>query len=119
LEEIRAAVPPPARSELRVAFSFIVSYLAREDRATIAYLKKGLDLARETGTPVFIWLDGEYWWRHGGADFLQHLPRRRMYVQEDIPRGARNLRLRSVSANQCRRQGEQQGGQECDKGIHR
>lgn len=64
LEEIRAAVPPPARTELRVGFSFIVSYLAREDQATIAYLNNGLDLARETGMPVFIWLDGEYWWQH-------------------------------------------------------
>jgi hypothetical protein len=63
LDEIRAAVPP-ARGELRVGFSFIVSYLAHEDQATIAYLKKGLDLARETGMPVFIWLDGEYWWQH-------------------------------------------------------
>ena len=64
LDEILSAVPLPAQSELRIGFSFIVSYLAREDQATIAYLKNGLDLARESGMPVFIWLDGEYWWQH-------------------------------------------------------
>ena len=64
LEEIRVAVPQPARSQVQVGFSFIVSYLAREDQATVAYLKQGLNLARETGLPVFVWLDGEYWWQH-------------------------------------------------------
>ncbi|MCW5550778.1 MAG: hypothetical protein KIS67_01295 [Verrucomicrobiae bacterium] len=61
--EIKRAVPDVPGASLRPGISYIFSYFrAPSDEALLASLRRVLDLAKETDTPMLIQLDGENWW---------------------------------------------------------
>jgi hypothetical protein len=62
-EEIRSALPDMPGAQVRPGVAFIFSYLATaRDEVLVESLKRFLQLATETGTPVLVQLDGENWW---------------------------------------------------------
>jgi len=61
-QEVKQALPDVPGARIRVGVGYIFSYLQGKDDALLASLRKVLQLARETDTPVLIQLDGEQWW---------------------------------------------------------
>jgi hypothetical protein len=62
-EEIRSAFSAPAGGGVRLGVSFPFSYFNTTSDATLAEsLRRFLQLAAETGTPVLVQLDGESFW---------------------------------------------------------
>lgn len=63
-EEIRRTLPTPEGSRVRVGVSFIFDYLSISNDAVLTdSLRRFLELARETDTPVCVTFSGEYWWQ--------------------------------------------------------
>lgn len=63
LAPLRAALPFDAKGPLRLAVSYIFSYLNNPSEAVFdESLRRCLATAEETDTPVLIALDGENWW---------------------------------------------------------
>ncbi len=62
LIEITRNFPVSADSHRRVGVAFIFSYLNTSDADTLESLRRFLDAARRTRTPILIKLDGESWW---------------------------------------------------------
>ncbi len=61
--EIKRAFPDVPGAAVRVGVGYIFSYFqARNDAALLASLRRVLQLAAETDTPVLIQIDGENWW---------------------------------------------------------
>lgn len=61
--EIKRAVPDLPGASVRPGISYIFSYFrVPSDEVLLASLRRVLDLAKETDTPVLIQLDGENWW---------------------------------------------------------
>jgi len=61
--EIKRALPEVPGASIRVGVSYAFSYLqARNGDALLASLRRVLQLAEETGTPVLIQIEGENWW---------------------------------------------------------
>jgi hypothetical protein len=62
-EEIRRALPHISGARIRPGVAFIFSYLGTSNEGMlVASLKRFLQLAEETDTPVLVQLDGENWW---------------------------------------------------------
>lgn len=63
-EEVRQSLPPVPAARLRVGMGMIFSYLdATNDEVLVTSLKRFLELASATDTPVLVQLDGESWWQ--------------------------------------------------------
>ena len=62
LAEITNLFPASSDSRRRVGVAFIFSYLNTSDADTLESLRRFLDAAGQTRTPVLIKLDGENWW---------------------------------------------------------
>jgi hypothetical protein len=62
-EEIKRALPDVPGASLRVGVGYIFSYFqARNDEVLLAALRRVLELAAGTDTPVLLQMDGENWW---------------------------------------------------------
>ena len=61
-EEIKRALPDVPGARIRIGMGYIFSYLQSPPDAVEASLRRALQLAEETNTPLLIQLDGENWW---------------------------------------------------------
>jgi hypothetical protein len=62
-DEVTRALPPASGAGVRIGIGYIFSYFRAEtDEPLLASLRRVLELAQETDTPVLIQLDGENWW---------------------------------------------------------
>jgi hypothetical protein len=62
-DEVTRALPAAPGAGVRIGIGYIFSYFRAEtDEPLLASLRRVLELARETDTPVLIQLDGENWW---------------------------------------------------------
>lgn len=62
-EAVKRALPDVPGASVRVGVGYIFSYFrAPSDGALLASLRRVLELAAQTDTPVLIQLDGENWW---------------------------------------------------------
>ena len=61
--EVKRALPEVPGASIRIGLGYIFSYFrAPSDEALLASLRRVLQLAAETDTPVLIQIDGENWW---------------------------------------------------------
>ena len=62
-EEIKRAFPEPPGARIRIGVGYIFSYFRAAGHETLLVsLRRVLELAEATDTPVLIQLDGENWW---------------------------------------------------------
>jgi hypothetical protein len=62
-EEMKRALPDVQGAGIRIGVGYIFSYFrAPSDEVLVTSLRRVLQLAEETDTPVLIQLDGENWW---------------------------------------------------------
>lgn len=62
-EEVRRVLPEIPGAQIRVGLGFILSYFRiADDDTLVASLRRVLEMAQATDTPVLIQLDGEQWW---------------------------------------------------------
>lgn len=62
--EVKRALPDVPGARVRVGVGYIFSYFrAEEDAVLMASLRRVLEAAEQTDTPVLVQIDGEQWWQ--------------------------------------------------------
>ena len=61
-EEVKRALPDVPGARIRIGVGYIFSYFRADDAVLLTSLRRVLELAEQTDTPVLVQIDGEQWW---------------------------------------------------------